>query len=198
MVRATVGARGAVVAAALERLISSMGGGSGGADCGRDSSLIGGRAGAGSGRDSSLIGGRAGAGSERDATRLGGSARTMGLAGLETGFGTAGGREAMLGAGFARATGLDELLSRGAGLVWTVAGERCAGFGVAGADVGGVGFAICGTVVGEAGGRSTTAGRSTGAGRALVSGRSTAAGRSAATAGAGAGLAGLGLVAGLL
>jgi hypothetical protein len=122
--RITAGAGRAVVVAALERLTSSMGGGAGGADCGRDSSLIGGRAGADCGRDSSLIGGRAGAGFGRDATRLGGSARATGLAGLEAGFGVADGRDATLGAGFARVIGLGEPLSRGADWVWTVVGGR--------------------------------------------------------------------------
>ena len=97
---ATMGAGRAVVEVVLERLTSSMGGWVGGADCGRDSSLIGGRGSAGFGRD---------------ATRL---------AGLEAGFGVADGREATLETGFAGAVGLGVLLSRGAGLAWTVVGER--------------------------------------------------------------------------
>jgi hypothetical protein len=122
--RATMGAERAPVTVALERLTSSIGGGAGGADCGRDSSLIGGRAGAGSVRDSSLIGGRAGACSGRDAVRRDGSARATGPAGLEARLGVVGGREATLGAGLAGATGLDAALSRGADWVWTVVGER--------------------------------------------------------------------------
>lgn len=107
--RATMGVERAPVTVALERLTSSIGGGSGGGDCGRASSLIGGRTGVDSGRD---------------ATRLGGTVRATRLAGLEAGFEVAGGREATLGAGFARTTGLDELLSRGADGVWTVVGDR--------------------------------------------------------------------------
>jgi hypothetical protein len=121
---AEAGRADAVALVVLERLTSSMGDGTGGVDCERDSNLIGGRASAGSGRDSNLIGGKAGAGSGREAIRFGDWARFTGLAGLGAGRVVATGCEATLGAGFARATGLDELLSRGAGAARTATGGR--------------------------------------------------------------------------